>query len=148
MTSDRQYQKSDPVGPETMDILAKNGMRITGQRRALLQVLLEADDHPDVPELFRRAKSIDGSISLATIYRNLSVLEQAGIVERHRFKGTGARFEPSRSDHHDHIVALETGEVVEFQSEEIEKLQMAIVRNLGYDLIHHRLELYCRKKRS
>jgi Fur family ferric uptake transcriptional regulator len=147
MTSDHENQKSDPVGPDPKEILSTNGIRITSQRRALLQVLLEADDHPDVPELFRRAKIVDGSISLATIYRNLSVLEQAGIVERHSFEGIGARFEPSRSDHHDHIVDLETGEVVEFQSEDIEKLQMAIARNLGYDLIHHRLELYCRKMR-
>ncbi len=110
MTSDHRNQKSDLVGPDKKSILAKNGIRIASQRRALLQVLLEAESHPDVPELFRRAKRADGSISLATVYRNLSVLEQAGIVERHCFEGIGARFELSGSNHHDHIVDLEAGE--------------------------------------
>jgi len=127
--------------------LKKAGIRVTRQRIALLSVLAEADDHPDAVDLHNRAKEIESSVSLATVYRTLSVLEEGGVVHRHAFDGGGARFETSHEAHHDHILDVDTGEVVEFQSDKIEQLQDEIARELGYEVIHHRLELYCRKKR-
>lgn len=127
--------------------LRKAGIRVTRQRIALLSVLAEADDHPDAVELHERAKRIEPTVSLATVYRTLSVLEEGGVVHRHSFEGGGARFETSHEEHHDHILDVDTGEVIEFQSDKIEQLQDEIARELGYDVVHHRLELYCRKKR-
>lgn len=127
--------------------LKKAGIRVTRQRIALLSVLAEADDHPDAVELHNRAKEIEPNVSLATVYRTLSVLEEGGVVHRHAFDGGGARFETSHEAHHDHILDVDTGEVIEFQSDKIEQLQDEIARELGYDVVHHRLELYCRKKR-
>ena len=127
--------------------LKKAGIRVTRQRIALLGVLAEADDHPDAIELHVRAKAIVPSVSLATVYRTLSVLEEEGVVHRHAFEGGGARFETSHEEHHDHILDVDTGEVIEFQSDKIEQLQDEIARELGYEVVHHRLELYCRKKR-
>ena len=144
MTSDVR-QDQDPPGSHACDIIASNGLRITSQRVALLKVLLESDDHPDAADLYRRLRASDASISMATIYRNLATLESAGVAERHCFEGHGARFESTVSDHHDHIVDLDSDEVIEFQSEEIEQLQTEIAQKLGYEVIHHRLELYCRK---
>lgn len=122
------------------------GVRVTSQRVALLGVLNDAEDHPDAEELHRRTKSVSASISLATVYRTLATFEEAGIIQRHSFEGGGARFETTHQDHHDHILDLENGAVIEFQSDEIEALQTQIAARLGYDVIHHRLELYCRKK--
>ncbi|MEM1385079.1 MAG: Fur family transcriptional regulator [Pseudomonadota bacterium] len=122
------------------------GVRVTRQRVVLLEVLAEADDHPDAIELHRRAKEVDDSVSLATVYRTLTVLEQQGVVQRHAFEGGGARFETAETAHHDHLIDLETGDVIEFSSEKIERLQAEICAELGYELIHHRLELYCRKR--
>jgi Fur family ferric uptake transcriptional regulator len=127
--------------------LKKAGIRVTRQRIALLSVLAEADDHPDAVELHNRAKKIEPNVSLATVYRTLSVLEEGGVVHRHAFDRGGARFETSHEAHHDHILDVDTGEVIEFQSDKIEQLQDEIARELGYDVVHHRLELYCRKKR-
>ena len=127
--------------------LKKAGIRVTRQRIALLSVLAEADDHPDAVDLHNRAKEIEPSVSLATVYRTLSVLEEGGVVHRHAFDGGGARFETSHEEHHDHILDVDTGEVIEFQSDKIEQLQDEIARELGYEVVHHRLELYCRKKR-
>lgn len=127
--------------------LKKAGIRVTRQRIALLSVLAEADDHPDAVDLHNRAKEIEPSVSLATVYRTLLVLEEGGVVHRHAFDGGGARFETSHEAHHDHILDVDTGEVVEFQSYKIEQLQDEIARELGYEVVHHRLELYCRKKR-
>lgn len=126
--------------------LKKAGIRVTRQRIALLGVLADADDHPDAVELHARAKAIEPSVSLATVYRTLTVLEEEGVVHRHAFQGGGARFETSHEDHHDHILDVDTGEVIEFQSDKIEQLQDEIARELGYEVVHHRLELYCRKK--
>lgn len=126
--------------------LRKAGVRVTKQRIALLSVLGEADDHPDAEELLRRVKRVEPATSLATVYRTLSVLEAEGVVHRHAFEGGGARFETADNDHHDHIVDLDTGDVIEFHSDAIEKLQEAIAAEMGYDVIHHRMELYCRKK--
>lgn len=127
--------------------LRKAGIRVTRQRVALLSVLADADDHPDAVELHDRARLVEPTVSLATVYRTLSVLEGEGVVQRHAFEGGGARFETTHEDHHDHILDVDTGEVIEFQSDKIEQLQDEIARELGYEVVHHRLELYCRKKR-
>ncbi|MGF1445839.1 MAG: Fur family transcriptional regulator [Pikeienuella sp.] len=127
------------------DGLRSAGIRLTRQRMALLQVLDEADDHPDANELHRRAQQVDASVSLATVYRTLSVLEDKGIVQRHAFQGAPARFETADTPHHDHIIDIESDEVVEFTSPEIERLQKEIARAHGYEVVSHRLELYCRK---
>lgn len=127
--------------------LRKAGIRVTRQRIALLWVLVDADDHPDAVELHERAKQIEPTVSLATVYRTLSVLEEGGVVHRHAFEGGGARFETSHEEHHDHILDVDTGEVIEFQSDKIEQLQDEIARELGSEVVHHRLELYCRKTR-
>jgi Fur family ferric uptake transcriptional regulator len=127
--------------------LKKAGIRVTKQRIALMTVLAESDDHPDAVELHERAKIVEPSISLATVYRTLSVLEEGGVVHRHAFEGGGARFETTHEEHHDHILDVDTGEVIEFQSDKIEQLQDEIARELGYEVVHHRLELYCRKTR-
>ncbi len=118
------------------------GMRMTGQRRVIARVIGEAQDHPDVEELYRRAAKIDDKISISTVYRTVRLLEDAGIVERHDFREGRARYEPAPDEHHDHLINLRTGEVMEFRSEEIEKLQEAVARKLGYRLVDHRLELY------
>ena len=125
--------------------LKDGGVRVTKQRVALLYVLDDAKDHPDAIELHKRASEVEPTISLATVYRTLSVLIEAKIVHRHSFEGGGARFEKAKKLHHDHIVDLSTGEVIEFNSEVIEKLQFEIAAEMGYELIHHKLELYCRK---
>lgn len=127
--------------------LRQAGIRVTRQRIALLGVLADADDHPDAVELHERAKTVEPSVSLATVYRTLSVLEQEGVVHRHAFEGGGARFETTHEEHHDHILDVDTGEVIEFQSDKIEHLQNEIARALGYEVVHYRLELYCRKRR-
>lgn len=123
------------------------GVRITRQRKGLLRILADAEDHPDANELHRRVHEVDPKVSLATVYRTLSVLESAGVIERHAFEGKPARFETSDRPHHDHLIDLDTGDVVEFRSEKIERLQAEIAVELGYDIVHHRLELYVRKRK-
>jgi Fur family transcriptional regulator, ferric uptake regulator len=118
------------------------GLRLTGQRRLIAEVLAEAHDHPDVPELHRRVAARDKGISLATVYRTVKRLEETGILERHAFRDGRARYEAAPTKHHDHLIDLQTGKVIEFRSEEIERLQAEIARRLGYDLVGHRLELY------
>jgi Fur family ferric uptake transcriptional regulator len=118
------------------------GMRMTEQRRVIARVLAQSDDHPDVEELYRRCSRVDHHISISTVYRTVKLFEDAGIIERHDFREGRARYEQIRESHHDHLVNLRTGEVVEFQSEEIEQLQREIARRLGYRLVDHRLELY------
>lgn len=127
--------------------LRADGVRITRQRTALLQVLAEADDHPDANELHRRAREIDESVSLSTVYRTLSALEAQGVVQRHTFEGEPARFETADMPHHDHLIDIDTGEVREFRSDRIERIQREIAAEFGYDLVHHRLELYCRRRK-
>lgn len=133
---------------ELTDALRADGVRITRQREALITVLSEADDHPDAVELHRRAQQIDPAVSLATVYRTLSTLEEQGVVHRHAFDGAPARFETTDAPHHDHIIELETGRIVEFTSPEIEEIQKKIADQLGYEVIFHKLELYCRKKKG
>jgi Fur family ferric uptake transcriptional regulator len=121
---------------------AASGMRMTEQRRVIARVLAAADDHPDVEELYRRASAIDDRISISTVYRTMKLFEDAGIIERHDFREGRARYEPIPETHHDHLIDVRTGEVIEFRSEEIERLQAEMARKLGYRLVDHRLELY------
>ncbi len=127
--------------------LRKAGIRITRQRSALLQVLAAAQDHPDANELHARARAIDSSVSLSTVYRTLTTLEEQGVIHRHAFEGESARFETADQPHHDHLIDMDSGQVIEFRSEKIERLQAEIAAELGYDIVHHRLELYVRKRR-
>lgn len=119
------------------------GMRMTDQRRIIARVIASAEDHPDVEELYRRASAIDANISLSTVYRTVKLFEDSGIITRHAFGDGRARYEQIPDAHHDHLIDLRSGRVVEFQSEEIERLQAEIARRLGYRLVDHRLELYC-----
>ena len=120
----------------------EKGMRMTEQRRTIARVLSDAEDHPDAEELHRRANRLDASISLATVYRTVKLFEDAGIIERHDFRDGRSRYEELPEEHHDHLIDVKSGEVVEFLSDEIETLQKEIARKLGYELIDHRLELY------
>jgi Fur family ferric uptake transcriptional regulator len=118
------------------------GMRMTEQRRVIAQALAQSADHPDVEELYRRCAEIDPHISISTVYRTVKLFEDAGIIERHDFREGRARYEQISETHHDHLIDLRSGRVIEFQSEEIERLQADIARSLGYRLVDHRLELY------
>lgn len=120
------------------------GLKMTGQRKVILKVLAEAADHPSVEDVYDRAKEIDSSVSIATVYRTLSMLDELDIVTRHEFQEGYARYEVN-DDHHHHLIDLDTGKVVEFQNDELEQLKEKIARDLGYELIDHRLELYGKK---
>jgi Fur family ferric uptake transcriptional regulator len=124
------------------DLCAAKGMRMTEQRRTIARVLAASADHPDVEELYRRCAQVDDRISISTVYRTVKLFEDAGIIERHDFREGRARYEQIPESHHDHLINLRTGEVIEFQSEEIERLQAEVARRLGYRLVDHRLELY------
>jgi Fur family ferric uptake transcriptional regulator len=123
-------------------LCAAKGMRMTEQRRVIARVLAQSEDHPDVEELYRRCAKVDEHISISTVYRTMRLFEDAGIIERHDFRDGRARYEPSSESHNDHLINLRNGEVIEFQSEEIERLQSEVARRLGYKLVDHRLELY------
>ena len=123
------------------------GLKMTGQRRVILKVLGTAEDHPSVEDVYDRAKALDSSISIATVYRTLSLLDEMELVVRHEFQEGYARYEVN-SDHHHHLVDLETGQVIEFQNDELEKLKEKIAHDLGYELIDHRLELYGKKLKN
>jgi len=118
------------------------GMRMTDQRRVIARVIEGASDHPDVEELYRRAVAEDPRISISTVYRTVKLFEDAGIIERHDFRDGRARYETVPDEHHDHLIDLKSGRVIEFRNEEIEHLQEAIAARLGYRLVDHRLELY------
>lgn len=120
----------------------EKGLRMTGQRRVIAKVLEEASDHPDVEDLYNRASKIDSHISIATVYRTVKLLEETGMLERHEFRDGRARYEIVPENHHDHLIDLKTGKVIEFSNEEIERLQEKIAHELGFKLVDHRLELY------
>lgn len=120
------------------------GQRITGPRRIIADVVAKADDHPDVTEIYRRVAAVDPGISLSTVYRTLKVFAATGLVERHSFAGGRVRIEPASDFHHDHLIDTESGAVIEFRSEEIERLQALVARELGFELTGHRLVLYGR----
>lgn len=122
------------------------GLRMTGQRRVIAQVLAESDDHPDVEELHRRAAAADANISIATVYRTVKLLEEHGILERRDFRDGRARWEDADRDHHDHLIDVVSGEVIEFVDREIEQLQRRVAERLGYEIVGHRLELYGRRR--
>lgn len=134
--------------PEAMTIdriekrCVEKGMRMTDQRRVVARVLSQASDHPDVEELYNRAAAVDPHISLATVYRTVRLFEEAGVVERHDFGDGRSRYEQAGDDHHDHLINIKTGEVVEFFDEEIEHMKEALAKKLGYKLVGHKLELY------
>lgn len=123
-------------------ICVDKGMRMTEQRRVIARVLENSRDHPDVEELYRRSAAVDPNVSIATVYRTVKLFEDAGIIERHDFRDGRARYETVSEEHHDHLIDLRSGKVIEFQHSEIEALQEAIARELGYKLVDHRLELY------
>lgn len=121
------------------------GVRVTRQRSALLQALAVADDHPDANELQRRAERLLPGISLSTVYRTLTTLEEQGVIHRHQFAGDTSRFEHTEAEHHDHMIDVDTGDVIEFCSDRIERIQAELAAELGYEIVHHRMELYVRK---
>jgi Fur family transcriptional regulator, ferric uptake regulator len=123
-------------------LCAEKNMRMTEQRRVIARILSVASDHPDVEELHRRAHAVDPHISIATVYRTVRLFEEAGIIDRHDFRDGRSRYEEHTESHHDHLIDMKTGKVVEFVDDEIEALQEAIARKLGYRLVDHRLELY------
>ena len=141
-------QKAAPKKPDYEKALRKAGIRITRPRKIILGILGETEDHPDALEIFRRAEQVDKSISLSTVYRTMKLLEEMGAIHRHAFEGGPSRFEQAGGDHHDHLIDIDTGDVIEFRSDRIEQLQQEIAHELGYDIVHHRLELYGRRRRS
>ena len=132
----------------------EKGVKLTDQRRIIVKVLSESkenygeSDHPDVDELYNRVSKVDSKISIATVYRTVKILEEAGILVKHDFKAGKARYEQIRESHHDHLIDVKTGEIIEFVDEEIEKLQKKVAEKYGYQLVDHKLELYGVKKKS
>ena len=125
--------------------LAK-GVKLTEQRKIIAKIMSDSQDHPDVDELYRRASKIDSKISIATVYRTVKLFEESGIVTKHDFKGGKARYEELNEGHHDHLIDIKTGEIIEFVDDEIEKLQQKVAEKYGYKLVDHKLELYGIKK--
>ena len=127
---------------EIENLCAKKGVRLPDQRKLIAKVMAESEDHPDVDELHKRVTKIDNKISIATVYRTVKLFEEAGIVSKHDFKGNKSRYEQAPEEHHDHLIDINTGEIIEFVNEDIEKLQNEVAEKLGYKLVDHRLELY------
>ena len=126
----------------------KNGVRLTDQRKLVAKVMSDSHDHPDVDELHKRVSKLDNKISIATVYRTVKLFEESGILTKHEFKGGKARYEELNEGHHDHLIDVKTGEIIEFVDEEIEKLQKKVAEKYGYKLVDHKLELYGVKKKS
>ena len=120
----------------------EKGVRLTDQRKIIAQVMSESTNHPDVDELHKRVSKVDSKISIATVYRTVKLFEEAGIVDKHDFKGNKARYEQAPQEHHDHLIDINSGKIIEFVNEDIEKLQKQVAEKLGYKLVDHRLELY------
>ena len=118
------------------------GVRLTDQRKLIARVMSESKDHPDVDELHKRINKFDSKISIATVYRTVKLFEEAGIVAKHDFKGNKSRYEKTTEEHHDHLIDINTGEIIEFVNEDIEELQKKVAEKYGYKLVDHRLELY------
>lgn len=133
---------TEAAGGTLEDACLAKGMRMTGQRRTIARVLDDSTDHPDVEELYRRASAVDSNISIATVYRTVKLFEDAGVITRHDFGKGRSHYEPVPGEHHDHLIDVRTGEVIEFRDEDIEHLQKLIAERLGYRLIDHRLELF------
>ena len=124
------------------ELCAERGLRMTDQRRVIARILQQSTDHPDVEELYKRSSAVDSKISIATVYRTVKLFEDAGIIERHDFREGRSRYETVPDEHHDHLIDLKSGKVIEFHSPEIEALQEKIAREHGFKLVDHRLELY------
>tara|TARA_B100001540_G_scaffold235642_1_gene209945 strand:+ start:4035 stop:4448 length:414 start_codon:yes stop_codon:yes gene_type:complete len=124
----------------------EKGVKLTDQRKVIAKVMSEAQDHPDVDELYNRVSKIDPKISIATVYRTVKLFEEAGILAKHDFRGGKARYEQLSESHHDHLIDIKTGEIIEFVNDDIEKLQKKVAEKYGYTLVDHRLELYGIKK--
>ena len=129
-------------------LCAEKGLRMTDQRRVIARVLSDASDHPDAEELYRRASAIDPHISIATVYRTVKLFEDAGILERHDFRDGRSRYEEVPDTQHDHLIDIQSGRVIEFRNEEIERLQKRVAEELGFELVDHRLELYAVPKKN
>jgi len=123
------------------------GVKLTDQRKIIAKIMSESSDHPDVDELYKRASKIDSRISIATVYRTVKLFEESGILAKHEFKGGKARYEKLNESHHDHLIDVKTGEIIEFVDDEIEKLQKKVAEKYGYELVDHKLELYGVKKK-
>ena len=128
------------------ELCKKKGVRLTEQRKVIAQVMASSSDHPDVDELHKRINKLDSKISIATVYRTVKLFEEAGVVSKHDFKGGKARYEKAPEEHHDHLIDINSGEIIEFVDEDIELLQKKVADKLGYTLVDHRLELYGTKK--
>ena len=124
------------------------GVKLTAQRKIIAQIMSDSSDHPDVDELYKRVSKIDSKISIATVYRTVKLFEEVGILAKHDFKGGKARYEELSEGHHDHLIDIKTGEIIEFVDEDIEKLQKKVAEKYGYELVDHKLELYGIKKKS
>ncbi len=134
------------MGSRIERLCVERGLKMTGQRRVIARVLSEAEDHPDVEELYRRATTLDSRISVATVYRTVRLLEEKGILERRDFGGGRARYEATEHGHHYHLIDIETGRVIEFEDAEHELLMRQIAQRLGFDLVSHRMELFARRR--
>jgi Fur family transcriptional regulator, ferric uptake regulator len=141
MTAQRRPKEDDAVS-RIERLCAEKGLKMTGQRRVIARVLSDATDHPDVEQVYRRAAAIDPHISIATVYRTVRLFEEASILSRHDFGDGRARYEEAPEEHHDHLIDIQSGKVTEFHNERIEDLQRQIAKELGYELVGHRLELY------
>ena len=126
----------------------EKGVKLTDQRKIIAKVMSQSDDHPDVDELYKRVSKIESKISIATVYRTVKLFEESGILTKHEFKGRKARYEELNESHHDHLIDVKSGEIIEFVDNEIEKLQKKIADKYGYELVDHKLELYGIKKKS
>jgi Fur family ferric uptake transcriptional regulator len=133
---------SAPVPSRIEKLCLEHGLRMTGQRRTIALILSDAADHPDVEEVYRRANAVDHRISLSTVYRTLKLFERKGILARHDFGAGRQRYEAAPREHHDHLIDIDTGRVIEFHNEEIERIQERVARELGFKLVGHRLQLF------
>ena len=126
----------------------QKGVKLTGQRKLIAQIMSDSHDHPNVDELYKKVSELDTKISIATVYRTVKLFEEAGILAKHDFKGGKARYEELSESHHDHLIDIKTGEIIEFVDDEIEKLQKKVAEKYGYELVDHKLELYGIKKKN
>ncbi len=141
MITQRRASEADTIS-RLERLCIEKGLKMTGQRRVIARVLSDATDHPDVEQVYRRASAIDPHISIATVYRTVRLFEEANILSRHDFGDGRSRYEEAPEEHHDHLIDIQSGKVIEFHNERIEELQRQIARELGYELVGHRLELY------
>ena len=136
------------MGETIVQKCIKKGVKLTDQRKIIAKIMSESNDHPNVDELYKRVSKVDSKISIATVYRTVKLFEESGIITKHEFKGGKARYEELNESHHDHLIDVKSGEIIEFVDQEIENLQKKVADKYGYDLVDHKLELYGVKKKS